>query len=99
MIGLDQPIAIQLLDGVEQRLQLGRFVDIGAELFVWSCVISRASAFAKESSPEADHALRLAKFFGAAARERIGELLRAACVGSDGATQEIVASLAGVARK
>ena len=83
----------------KKQVLLGRFVDIGAELFVWSCVISRASAFAKESSPEADNALRLAKFLGAAARERIGELLRAACVGSDGATQEIVASLAGVARK
>ena len=82
----------------KKQVVLGRFVDVGAELFVWSCALSRASALAETGGPEAEQALRLAKFFGATARDRTGELLRAARVESDKAAQEIVALLGTPAR-
>lgn len=57
----------------KRQVLLGRFVDIGTELFVWSCTIARASRLATDSrrSPaDVDRMMQLATHFGRLARRR-----------------------------
>ncbi len=61
------------------QVQLGRFVDIGAELFVWSCAIAHAGSKLIElgtQCPEGAHLLKLVRYFGKITRSRIAELFR-----------------------
>lgn len=53
---------------------LGRFVDIGAELFAMACVCVRADAIRAQGGPEGDKAVRLAVIFCRQARQRIDDL-------------------------
>lgn len=58
----------------KRQVLLGHFVDVGAELFVWSCALAHAEARITDSSmPEAEigRLVRLTKFFGKITRERI----------------------------
>lgn len=59
----------------KHQILLGHFVDIGTELFVWSCALARASALITDSSmkdAEIARTVRLVRFFGKVTRERIG---------------------------
>jgi hypothetical protein len=58
----------------KRQVLLGHFVDVGAELFVWSCALAHAESKITDSSmPEAEigKLVRLVKFFGKVTRERI----------------------------
>ncbi|MBL9179895.1 MAG: acyl-CoA dehydrogenase family protein [Verrucomicrobiaceae bacterium] len=58
----------------KRQVVLGHFVDIGAELFVWSCALARVESMvtdASTSGSEIDRLVRLAGFFGKVSRERI----------------------------
>lgn len=58
----------------KRQVVLGHFVDIGAELFVWSCALARVESMvtdASTSGSEIDRLVRLAGFFGKMSRERI----------------------------
>ena len=58
----------------KRQVLLGHFVDVGAELFVWSCALAHAEVKITDSSmPEAEigKLVRLVKFFGKITRERI----------------------------
>lgn len=58
----------------KRQVLLGHFVDIGGELFVWSCAIADASSRLTDSSTkdeEIGKVVRLVSFFGRLARERI----------------------------
>jgi hypothetical protein len=57
-----------------RQVLLGKHVDIGAELFVWSCTLARTAAEVTESThnaAEIDRLLRLTHHFGKLARHRI----------------------------
>lgn len=57
-----------------EQLVLGRLVDIGAELFAWSCAISRAESIIENSSrsqQEINETLLLIKHLGSLSREKI----------------------------
>ena len=57
-----------------RQVLLGKYVDIGAELFVWSCAIARASHLATDSTlndDKVDRMIHLATHFGRLARRRI----------------------------
>lgn len=59
-----------------RQVLLGKFVDIGAELFVWSCTLARTAAEVTESThnaAEIDRLLRLTHHFGKLARHRIAQ--------------------------
>lgn len=61
----------------KRQLLLGRFVDIGTELFVWSCAIARAGSMMTEASmsgAEVDKLIQLVKFFSKITRQRIDTL-------------------------
>lgn len=58
----------------KRQVVLGHFVDIGAELFVWSCALARVESMvtdASTSGAEIDRLVRLVVFFGKVSRERI----------------------------
>jgi alkylation response protein AidB-like acyl-CoA dehydrogenase len=58
----------------KRQVLLGHFVDVGAELFVWSCALAHAESKITDSSlPEAEigKLVRLVKFFGKITRERV----------------------------
>ena len=58
----------------KRQMLLGHFVDVGAELFVWSCALAHAqSKFTDSSMDEADigKLVRLVRFFGQMTRERV----------------------------
>jgi hypothetical protein len=58
----------------KRQVLLGHFVDVGAELFVWSCALAHAeSRITDASMPEHEIAklVRLVRFFGKITRERI----------------------------
>lgn len=62
-----------------EQLVLGRLVDIGAELFAWSCAIARAESTvenANRGQAEIDRTLRIVKHLGLLAREKINHLFR-----------------------
>ncbi len=57
-----------------RQVLLGKFVDIGAELFVWSCALARTAAQvtqADHAAAEVDRLLRLTHHHGKLARHRI----------------------------
>jgi alkylation response protein AidB-like acyl-CoA dehydrogenase len=60
-----------------EQVLLGRFVDIGAELFAMMATCSRASALSREGSEEQrKEVVQLADYFCASGRLRIAELFR-----------------------
>jgi len=70
--------------GLERRqLLLGRFVDIGTELFAISVAVSRAQTLLDQKAPEAEQGRQLAKYFCRAARFRIDELFRSTARNTD----------------
>ncbi len=57
-----------------RQVLLGKYVDIGAELFVWSCTLARTAAEvveAEHNAADVDRRLRLTHHFGKLARQRI----------------------------
>ncbi|MBX7210740.1 MAG: acyl-CoA dehydrogenase family protein [Verrucomicrobiaceae bacterium] len=70
----------------KMQLTLGRFVDIGAELFVWSCAAAHASSKLIDlgaNSEEGEKLLKLVRYFGKIARCRIADLFRALHANAD----------------
>jgi hypothetical protein len=62
----------------KRQVLLGHFVDVGAELFVWSCAIAHAESRITNSSvneAEVRKLVRLVRFFGQITRERIAASL------------------------
>lgn len=62
-----------------RQVLLGKFVDIGAELFVWSCTLARTAAEVVEADHNAadvERRLRLTHHFGRLARLRIEQTFR-----------------------
>ncbi|HCN75640.1 MAG TPA: hypothetical protein DIT13_00425, partial [Verrucomicrobiales bacterium] len=58
------------------QVLLGRLVDIGAELFVWSATLARAESLITDSaltSDDVDRLLRKVRYFGKLTRQRIRE--------------------------
>lgn len=58
----------------KRQVVLGHFVDVGTELFVWSCALANASARLNDPAlkeADAPRLIRLARFFGHITRERI----------------------------
>jgi hypothetical protein len=58
----------------KRQVLLGHLVDIGAELFVWSCALSYAGMKITEatlSSAEVDKLLRMMAYFGDLTRSRL----------------------------
>ncbi|MFO1440042.1 MAG: acyl-CoA dehydrogenase family protein [Verrucomicrobiaceae bacterium] len=58
----------------KRQVLLGHFVDVGAELFVWSCAIAHAESKVTDSAVtevEIAKLVRLVRFFGKITRERI----------------------------
>lgn len=58
----------------KRQVVLGHFVDVGSELFVWSCALAHAEAKVTDSAmaePEIAKLLRMVRFFGKMTRERI----------------------------
>ena len=60
----------------KRQLLLGRFVDIGAELFAMSATLARAQAMVERSDPEASSAVDLADYFCRCSKIRIAEWFR-----------------------
>ncbi|HRJ07051.1 MAG TPA: acyl-CoA dehydrogenase family protein [Prosthecobacter sp.] len=59
-----------------RQVLLGRLVDIGAELFVWSATLARAESLITDSaltSDDVDRLLRKVRYFGKLTRQRIRE--------------------------
>jgi hypothetical protein len=57
-----------------RQVLLGKYVDIGAELFVWSCTLAHTAAEVVEADHNAadvERRLRLTHHFGKLARHRI----------------------------
>jgi alkylation response protein AidB-like acyl-CoA dehydrogenase len=80
----------------KKQVLLGRFVEIGAELFVWSCALAHAESRlldASNSTAHVERTLRLVDFLGKEARRKIGELFRATGITSDSDAQKVAADL------
>jgi alkylation response protein AidB-like acyl-CoA dehydrogenase len=60
----------------KRQLLLGRFVDIGAELFAMSATLARAQLMVERSDPEASSALDLTDYFCRSSQFRIAEWFR-----------------------
>jgi alkylation response protein AidB-like acyl-CoA dehydrogenase len=67
----------------KRQLMLGRFVDIGAQLFAMSATLSRAQAMVERMDPEAFNALDLAEYFCRCSRFRITEWFRSLARNAD----------------
>ncbi|MGA7213048.1 MAG: acyl-CoA dehydrogenase family protein [Terrimicrobiaceae bacterium] len=68
----------------KRQLLLGRFVDIGAELFAMSATLARAQAMVERSDPAASSALDLADYFSRCSRFRVAEWFRSLTRNADG---------------
>ena len=80
--------------GLEKRqLLLGRFVDIGAEIFAMSATLSRAQAMVDRSDPDASRGVDLADYFCRSARFRIAEWFRSVTLNVDGSGYRLAANL------
>lgn len=58
----------------KRQVLLGNLVDVGAELFVWSCTLAYAEAKVTDAATpaaEVEKTLRLARYFGRLARSRV----------------------------
>lgn len=63
----------------KRQVVLGHFVDVGAELFVWSCTLAHAQGRITDSTLSEDDIgklVRLVSFFGKVCRERIANSFR-----------------------
>ncbi len=63
----------------KRQILLGHFVDVGSELFVWSCALAHAESkisSADTASADVEKLLRLMHFFGQITRERIATSFR-----------------------
>jgi hypothetical protein len=63
----------------KRQVLLGHFVDVGAELFVWSCALAHVESRVTDSSmpqSEIDRLVRLVRFFGKVTRERVAGSFR-----------------------
>lgn len=63
----------------KRQVVLGHFVDVGAELFVWSCTLAHAQGRITDSTMSEDDIgklVRLVIFFGKVCRERIANSFR-----------------------
>lgn len=63
----------------KRQMLLGRFVDIGTELFVWSCAVARAGTLIAEAGTAPDEVgklVQLVKYSSKMTRHRIAELFR-----------------------
>lgn len=60
----------------KRQLLLGRFVEIGAELFAMSATLARAQALSEQKAPDLARVVDLADYFCRAARLRIRERFR-----------------------
>ncbi|HEY5704740.1 MAG TPA: acyl-CoA dehydrogenase family protein [Terrimicrobiaceae bacterium] len=67
-----------------RQLLLGRFVDIGAELFAMSATLARAQAMVERSDLDAPSALDLADYFCRSSQFRIAEWFRSVRRNADG---------------
>ena len=72
-----------------EKLQvlLGRFVDVGSELFVWSCAVAHAESKivgADLNSAEVEKLIKLVRYFGKLTRSRVAELFRSVRSNADG---------------
>ncbi len=79
-----------------RQVVLGRFVDIGAELFVWSCTLAYAESKVVESTlpaAEVDKVVRMASYFGKITRQRIEESFHALRAPLDRESREVVTDL------
>jgi alkylation response protein AidB-like acyl-CoA dehydrogenase len=74
--------AAMVLNGPQlekRQVVLGHFVDVGAELFVWSCALGYAQNKVNDSAlqeAEIDKLVRLVRFFGKMTRERLATSFR-----------------------
>ncbi|MDB6120102.1 MAG: acyl-CoA dehydrogenase, partial [Verrucomicrobiaceae bacterium] len=70
----------------KKQVLLGRFVDIGAELFVLASTLSYAQSKITEASherPEMEHTLRMTSYFAKLAKEKVAGLFRAISSNAD----------------
>jgi alkylation response protein AidB-like acyl-CoA dehydrogenase len=76
----------------KRQILLGHYVDVGAELFVWSCALAHAESWITDSSlSEAEIAklVRLVRFFGQITRERIAASFAKLRAGIDGESWKV----------
>lgn len=76
----------------KRQVLLGHLVDIGAELFVWSCALAHAGMKVTEatlSSAEVDKLLRLMAYFGNLTRQRLRSHFSALNNGLDRASYRV----------
>lgn len=76
----------------KRQVLLGHFVDVGAELFVWSCALAHAQSKVNDSSMpevEIDKLVRLVRFFGKMTRERIATSFRHLKENMDGESWQV----------
>lgn len=80
-----------------RQVLLGKLVDVGAELFVWSCTLGYTAAQATEaehSAADVDRKIRLTHHYGRLARDRIDQTFAAIRRGTkDRASQAIAKEL------
>ncbi len=70
----------------KKQVLLGRFVDIGAELFVLATTIAYAQSKITEAdmpSAQVEHTLALVRYFGELTRQKVGELFRSIASNAD----------------
>ena len=77
----------------KRQLLLGRFVDIGAELFAMSATLARAQAMVERSDPEAPSALDLTDYFSRCSQFRIAEWFRSLTRNADGPGYRLAAKM------
>jgi hypothetical protein len=77
----------------KRQLLLGRFVEIGAELFAMAASLGRAQALLAHNAAEGARAAELAEYFCRAARLRIEERFRAISRNTDRAGYALAKSL------
>lgn len=80
----------------KRQVLLGRFVDIGTELFVWSCAVARAEALiadARTAPDEVGKLVQLVKYFSKLTRHRINELFRGVRHNADRESYAVARSL------
>jgi len=77
----------------KRQLLLGRFVEIGAELFAMAAALGRAQALLARDAAEGTRAAELADYFCRAARLRIEERFRAISKNTDRAGYALAKSL------
>lgn len=80
----------------KQQLLLGRFVEIGTELFAMTASLSRAQSLVDQNAPDAKDALQLVRYFCKSARLRIEERFRAAADNADNEGYKLAEAITGL---